>query len=166
MSASRTLYPNHEQMLREESVIKPDVAEARGYWTATIPKELEALGFAESQRNTPALVLPIHNVDGENSLHTIRPDEPRQDASGKIRKYEFPAGCRMVMDVPPQARQYLGDPSVPLLVTEGVKKEDALISHGARCVVGLIGVWNWRGTNDNGGLTALSDWESVALKGR
>jgi hypothetical protein len=160
------LDPNHKAMLCGQSAISAEVLDERGYFTARTPDELEALGFADYQRNTPALVLPIHNVDGEITLHTIRPDEPRRGDSGKPRKYEFPKGCRMVMDVPPQARQYIADPSVPLLITEGIKKEDSLISHGARCVIGLLGIWTWRGTNEHGGLTALADWESIALKGR
>jgi hypothetical protein len=34
------------------------------------------------------------------------------------------------------------------------------------CAVALLGVWNWRGTNERGGKAALSDWESVALNDR
>jgi len=127
------------QVLEEASGIAPDVVVERDYWTAATADELAALGFAESQRNTPALVLPIHNVDGEVTLHTIRPNEPRRDASGKTRLYELPAGCRMSMDVPPRVRRHLGDPNVPLLNTERVKKVDSAINHAARCVVGLIG---------------------------
>src|SRR5204863_5893664 len=44
-------------------------------------------------------------------------------------------------------------------------KGDALVSRG-ECAVALLGVWNWRGTNSEGGKTALADFESVALNGR
>jgi hypothetical protein len=71
----------------------------------------------------------------------------------------------MVLDVPPAARAALGDPTIPLFVTEGVKKADAAVSKGL-CCVALLGVWNWRGTNGQGGKTALPDWESVALETR
>ena len=50
-------------------------------------------------------------------------------------------------------------------MTEGIKKGDCLVSHGC-CVVALLGVWNWRGTNELGGKTSLPDWEAVALNGR
>ena len=30
----------------------------------------------------------------------------------------------------------------------------------------MSGVWNWRGTNELGGKTALPDWESIALNDR
>jgi hypothetical protein len=36
----------------------------------------------------------------------------------------------MVLDVHPETRDKLGDPSVPLFVTEGIRKGDALVSHG------------------------------------
>ena len=59
----------------------------------------------------------------------------------------------------------MGDPSVPLLIVEGIKKGDAAASRGA-CVVVVSGVDNWRGKNARGGKTALADWEHVALNGR
>nr|MDP9473208.1 DUF3854 domain-containing protein [Chloroflexota bacterium] len=70
-----------------------------------------------------------------------------------------------VLDVPPAARARLGDPATPLFITEGARKADAAVSAGL-CCVALLGVWNWRGTNEDGGATALPDWEYVALKGR
>ena len=54
---------------------------------------------------------------------------------------------------------------MPLFITEGIKKGDALASRDL-CAVALLGVWNWRGTNTEGGKVALPDWESVALNGR
>ncbi len=34
------------------------------------------------------------------------------------------------------------------------------------CIVALSGVWNWRGTNDMGGKTAVADWNDIALNDR
>jgi hypothetical protein len=34
------------------------------------------------------------------------------------------------------------------------------------CRISLLGVWGWRGTNDQGGKTALAEWEASALNGR
>ena len=59
----------------------------------------------------------------------------------------------------------LVDPSVDLWVTEGSRKADAAVSAGL-CCIALTGVWNWRGTNDDGGKVALADWESIALNDR
>ena len=101
---------------------------------------------------------------GEIALHQLRPDEPR-DNNGRAIKYETPAGSRMVLDVPPMVRERLGDPRVDLWVTEGARKADAAVSQGL-CCIGLLGVWNWRGKNEQGGVVALPDWELIAIRGR
>ncbi len=71
----------------------------------------------------------------------------------------------MALDVPPAARAWLGDPARPLVVTEGARKADAAVTAGM-CCLAVLGVWNWRGRNEHGGVTALPDWEAVALKRR
>ena len=159
------LSPAHERMLFEGSGISARVAVKRGYRTVTSKAALERLGFGRSQRNVPALLIPIYGPTGEVVLYQSRPDEPRIGRRGRPVKYETPSGASMTLDVHPLCRERLGDPGVPLFVTEGIKKADALVSKGL-CVVALIGVWNWRGTNERGGKTALSEWEYVALEGR
>ncbi len=158
------LLPHHRRMLLEGSAIAPEVVEARGYRTVRKKAELERLGFGRNQRHVPGLLIPIHGPAGDVVLHQYRPDEPRIN-KGKPVKYETPTGSKMVLDVPPFCSSLLGDPSIPLFVTEGIKKGDALASRGL-CVVALLGVWNWRGTNEAGGKTSLPEWESVALNGR
>jgi len=152
-------------MLIEESGISPGVVEARGYRTVEKQVELKRLGFSGSQCNPPGLVIPIYSPTGEVVSYQFRPDMPRIDKKGKPVKYEIPSGTRMVLDVHPFAREMLGDPAVPLFITEGIKKGDALVSRGL-CTVALLGVWNWRGRNGDGGLTALAEWEYVALNDR
>ena len=125
---------------------------------------MKELGFADSQARVPALLIPIYNVLGDVVLYQARPNVPRIK-DGKALKYETPAKARMALDVPPAARPKLGDPSVPLGITEGVRKADSAVSKGM-CCVALLGVWNWRGTNGDGGKVALPDWESVALNDR
>ena len=62
--------------------------------------------------------------------------------------------------------RHLGTPVTrSQVVTEGVRKVDAIVSKGMTAIA-LLGVWNWRGTNQQGGKTALADWEAVALNGR
>jgi hypothetical protein len=160
---SEALLPHHRQCINE-SGITPEVALARGYRSVTTRAELARLGFSAAQQIAPTLLLPVWGVTGEIVTYQHRPDQPRIKG-GKPLKYETPAGSRMALDVPPAARRLLGDPSRPLFVTEGVKKADAAVSAGL-CCIAVLGVWNWRGTNDDGGLTALADWEFVALKGR
>ncbi len=155
---------NHRTMLIEESGIAENIIENRGYRTVEKKADLKRLGFSEGQCSVPGLLIPIRSTTGEIVLYQYRPDEPRIK-DGKPVKYETPSGTRMALDVHPLAREMLGDPSAPLFITEGVKKGDALVSRDL-CALALIGVWNWRGTNDRGGKTVLVDWNYVALNGR
>ena len=157
-----TLADHHKKMLLDESGITPDVVEARGYRTIEKKVDLKSLGFAERQCNPPGLLIPIYSPTAEIVTYQFRPDQPRIGKDGKPVKYETPSGSRMVLDVHPFAREKLGNPSVPLFITEGIKKGDALVSRGL-CAVTLLGVWSWRGTNEHGGKVALSEWDYVAL---
>ena len=162
--SNHQLSAEHRRTLEQQSGISPEVIAERGY--RTIDKRAEALrlGFAEAQARAPALLLPVWDVSGEVASYQLRPDEPRL-LRDRLVKYETRFGDRMVLDAHPFARPGLSDPSVPLFITEGIKKGDALVSKGC-CAVALLGVWNWRGTNEQGGRVALSDWEAVALNGR
>ena len=164
MSSGGRLSSVHRRMLFEESGIGAHVAVKRGYRTVTSKSELERLGFGRSQRSVPALLMPIYSPAGEIVLYQSRPDEPRIGKRGKPISTRPQAG-RLALDVHPFCAERLGDPTVPLFITEGIKKGDALVSRGL-CAVALIGVWNWRGTNRCGGKMALPEWESVALNGR
>ena len=157
------LLSQHAELITA-SAISADVVQARGYRSVSTKAELRELGFSEAQRRTPALLVPIWSVTGEIAAYQIRPDEPRIK-NDKPLKYETPTGTRMVLDVPPAVRSMLADPSHPLFITEGARKADSAVSRGL-CCIALLGVWNFRGTNEHGGLTALADWEFIALKGR
>ncbi len=158
-----SLLPHHTALLAG-SALRADVVSSRGYCSVTRKSDLRRLGFAERQLIVPTLLVPIHNVAGELATYQHRPDMPRI-VNGKALKYETPRGARMVLDVPPIARAALGDPRQPLFVTEGSRKADAAVSAGL-CCVALLGVWNWRGTNADGGKVALADWDSIAIKER
>lgn len=161
-SAPRLL-PEHEDLIRA-SAISPEVAAARGYRSVTKKSELEELGFGRQQRRVPALLIPVWNVVGEVRLYQSRPNAPRI-VDGKSVKYETPGKAHMVLDVPPPVRPWLKDPARPLFVTEGSRKADSAASQGL-CCVAVLGVWNWRGTNDHGGKAVLPDWDEIALNGR
>jgi putative DNA primase/helicase len=66
---------------------------------------------------------------------------------GKTRKYEIPHKAKMAVGVPPRVRPRLGDPSIPLVITEGARKADAAVTAGLYAV-DLVGVWNWRLDDD------------------
>ena len=131
------LLPQHARLL-EESGIDPAVARKRGYRSVTTKAELERLGFGRSQRGVPALLVPVWDVWGEVATYQTRPDMPRVGRDGRTVKYETPAGTRMVVDVPPRARQWLGDPGLPLFVIEGARKADAAVSRA--CAVSPFSV--------------------------
>lgn len=152
-------------MLTHESGIHPDFIAARGYQTVTSQTDLKRLGFAQKQCNVPALLIPVISPTGEQRLYQVRPDTPRINDEGKPVKYETPSGSQMSLDMHPSVRDKATDPKTPLWTTEGIKKGDALATHGL-CAVALIGVWNFRGTNEHGGKTALPEWEFIALNGR
>jgi hypothetical protein len=158
------IFENHAAKLAE-SAISPEVARERGYVSVDTKRQLEPAGFAGYQRRVPGLLIPVHDVTGTVALYQYRPDSPRVTKRGTEVKYETPGGSRMVLDVPPRERARIGNPSVPLWITEGIRKADAAVSAGM-CCVALLGVDAYRGTNSDGGKVALADWESVALNGR
>jgi len=153
-------YPHHHHALLKESGIDPAVILERGYRTAKTKTDLAGLGFSKQQRREPALVVPMYSPAGELVTHQIRPDAPREDGDGKQIKYETPAGSPIRLDVHPSQTERVRDASVPLWITEGVKKADSLVSRG-QCAVALQGVWCWQ----KGGVP-LKDWEDVRLWGR
>jgi hypothetical protein len=167
-----TLQEQHRKFLRDRAVAD-DVAAGRGYRSAIKKSELERLGFSRTQQLIPALVIPIWSVRGAVESYQIRPDQPRLHKKGKPSKYEMKSGSRMFPDVHPHLTRLreggkiplIADPALPLLITEGIPKADAAICVGL-CCIALLGVWNWRGSNESGGKTALADWESIALNGR
>jgi hypothetical protein len=167
-----TLLSQHEHFLRSRAVAD-DVTAERRYQSATRKADLEKLGFGRTQQLLPALVIPDWSVRGQIESYQLRPDSPRLNDKGKLRKYEMKAGTRMLVDAHPRLTRprdcgrvpLIADPSVPLFITESIPKGDAAVSIGL-CCVALLGVWNWRGSNEAGGKTALADWESTALNGR
>jgi len=148
------------------SGIDPAVIEERGYESVTDLTRTYELGFtSRTQRKLFGLAIPLWTVDGEIGSYQIRPVIPNVDSRGKPRKYESQRGKFIDVDCHPRCRKDIGDPSVPLWITEGVKKADSAISRGL-CCLALTGVWNFRGTNAKGGRTELAAWDKIAYKGR
>lgn len=171
MDLITALSEEHYAELVIDSQIEPSVAEARGYRTLTGTgadrDELEELGFNRRQIRDdafPLLLIPMHGADGGVRNHQIKPAVPRlrvkPDGSRSPIKYETPAGSANVLDVPAYTRGVLQDIAVPLWITEGMKKVDALASKGLASL-GLTGVFNWKQK-----LGVLGDWEEIPLKGR
>ena len=160
------LLTSHFRQLSGGSAINVDVIRARGYRSLLGKSELEKLGFSPSQRHVPGMLIPLWGVDGNGIVgYQFRPDSPRLNSKGKPIKYETPKGATNRLDCPPACQKRLADPRVPLWITEGLKKGDALASLG-ECVIDLTGIWNWRAKNSFGGITVSSDFDSIALNDR
>ena len=156
---ARLDFPHHQRALLEESGISPQVVLDRCYCAVNTKAELERLGFSKTQQLIPALLIPMYSPAGELVTHQIKSDCPRK-RDGKVVKYETPAGTKVCLDVHPSQVGRVKDPSIPLWITEGVKKGDCLVSHG-QCAVVLQGVECWKRDG-----VPLPDWEEIKLYGR
>jgi hypothetical protein len=159
------LLTNHFEHLSEGSGISIDVIRERKYRSLLGKAELEKLGFTPSQQRAPGILIPLWSVDGKEAGYQFRPDHPRTNGRGKTVKYESPSGSSNRLDCPPRCQNMLGNPQIALWITEGSKKADALASKGA-CAVSVTGVWGFKGKNQFGGITFLTDWDYIALKNR
>ncbi|MEJ7647959.1 MAG: DUF3854 domain-containing protein [Nakamurella sp.] len=160
---SIAIFPQHARSLAA-SGITPEHASARGYVSVDTKKRLRDLNITPAGCSVPGLLIPQRAADGSVWGYQYRPDHPR-DRGGKPVKYETPTGQRNGIDVPPGVGPALGDPAVPLWITEGVKKADAAPLAGLACVA-LPGVWSWISRNEHGGKVAVPDWRDIALNDR
>ncbi len=159
------LLADHFRHLSEGSGISLEVIKERGYRSLLGKSELDKLGFTPAQQRAPGILIPFWSVDGKEAGCQFRPDHPRTSSRDKAVKYESPAGSSNRLDCPPRCQRTVGDPKTPLWITEGSKKADALASKGA-CAISVTGVWGFKGKNEFGGITFLTDWDYIALKGR
>ena len=159
------LLPEHRHMLEVESAISLEVIAAGAYHTLNLKKELAELGYSPLQRRVPGLLMPVHATDGSQPTSQYRPDSSRTSRDGKLVKYETPRSAGIRIDCSPIVRPQLADPSIPIWITEGIKKGDALASLGL-CALTLLGVWGFKGKNALGGTTVLADLDYVALNHR
>ncbi len=156
------LSERHRGTLESESAISPEAIEARGYFTANDPALLRSHGFAKNQALTPALVIPLWNVQGERAGVAIRHTIPRMDKNRKEIKYDLPIGAPIALDIAPLTRHLWPDLSIPAIITEGAKKADCAASRGLPAI-NLNGVWGFQ----KGGVP-LPEWEQLRsyLRGR
>lgn len=158
------LAPHHRAELEIGSAINAEIIDQRGYATIEHPDDLPH-SFADYQRR-PGLLIPIRDTTGRIATWQLKAVVPRTGKDGKPIKYDTAVSGQQCLDVPPRCRPLLGNPGIPLWITEGAKKVDSALSHGIPCIIGVQGVYGWRGRNQAGGLTALADWEDIALNGR
>lgn len=175
------LAKEHARDYLGKRAVSPDLAKERGYRSVTTTDALMELGFKQYVP-VPGLLIPVM-WNKKPVLHQFRPDHPRNKAQSPniachdddydadelpapdLVKFERPEGLGNRLDCHPRMTPSLSDPSVPLFITEGVPKGDALASVGV-CAVALLGVDCWTGTRPDGSTGVLPDWDDVALDGR
>src|SRR5262245_36315467 len=141
-----TLTAQHRTMLVDESAIDAAIAAERG-WRSLSAREaaqvLPGLGFsAQVCRLGSGLLFPLTLSDDPAPLYQFRPDHPRRDDHGKDIKYEIPHNRTQRLVLHPRAMAALRSGEDTVYVTEGAKKYDSLLSHGAT-PVGVIGVYSF-----------------------
>lgn len=170
------LDPRHRAMLAASAISDEIIAE-RGYVSINpgAVKDAQDIGATHGEKilktvlHLGALAFPVRRCgQSDPSAWVLRPDQPRTNKRGKAVKYEYPSSVPNLLDVLPRYQAALGDPSIPLWVTEGAKKADALATAFGDAIVpaSINGVYGWRGTNDKGGKMVLPDMDMVALNGR
>lgn len=182
------LEKSHRDELIRDSAISPDVVAERGYATVKSPnialrdgygrdtrEQLRAQGFPSwairENYFYPGLLVPMYTPRGQRIPGQWKPRNPVPGPNGKRMRYasakspsRLDVHPRWTKDPDPDGREarlpVIQDPTIPLWITEGVKKADSLTSRDI-CAVALAGVYNWRNTH-----ATLGDWEDVRLKGR
>lgn len=156
----KSLSDDDRRKLIKESAIDPEMVDLRGYWTATRPEELADLGFAPHQCElVPALVIPEFSTAGFQTSHMIRPHKPRLNEKGQPIKYEKPLGSSPMVDAGPNNTD-LRNPKIPIVITEGSKKRDALACLGF-CAISIPGVFGFMSKK-----TVIPDFDDIDFHGR
>lgn len=147
------------------TVIDPDVTAERGYFTHGEPSplltEFRDLGVDwKIRRGTAGMIIPVYGPDGKIASGQFRLDSPQANDKGKTLRYVNPTGIPNKLDVHPRNTKHIRDTSRRIWITEGIKKGDALTSHG-EVVVTIAGVFTWRDK-----LGTLGEWEDIPLRDR
>src|SRR4051812_13179940 len=158
---SALLSADHRRELEKSSAIDAAVIAERGYRTldSSHRQELAERGITMRSTGFPGLLLPMYRATGELISIQYKPVRAVVLKQRAI-KYLSPRGQANHIDIHPRNRARVADTSIPLWITEGIKKGDSLTSRGC-CVATLTGVFNWRSK-----LATLGDWEDIPLKGR
>lgn len=169
--ATRTLDPEHRAVLEEVSNIDPAVIDARGYYSLTKAQISELVQqeiiHPSSLRAESWMGIPIYRPDGEKHGEIIR--RFTVDKSDKF-KYIWPTGLRLCFDVHPDCFGNLNNPEIPIMITEGIKKADAILSAARRESLPLVvlaanGCDGWK-TKVSGSTVALPDFYDIAWTDR
>jgi hypothetical protein len=109
-----------------------------------------------------ALLIPGYVVGSPSTTCILRPHSPRIFADGRSPKYEYPPKQPPILDILPRYQSRLTDTAIPLWITEGAKKADALATLYDLAIVpaSMNGCWGW----SQGGI--IKDFDAVIMTGR
>lgn len=169
--STRFLSDAHRDVLEIQSRIDSDIIEERGYYTLD-KRQITDLVHREvvvhsALRADAWMGIPIWRPDGAKHGEIIR----LFGGDAKF-KYLWPTGLRLCLDVHPTKIADLLDPSIPIMITEGIKKADALLSSARRegfplVVLAANGCDGWRTKVENGGGSiATPDFLDIAWEDR
>jgi putative DNA primase/helicase len=173
--SSRKLAPEHLADLRRSGLSDSTIA-ACGFYTTNDLEEIRTILRWRSYSGTlgACMVLPYANAEGTlNGYARLKPSRPRKDKqTGKLNKYEAPAGTGNRAYFPPGTVPVLSDPSVRLLLVEGEKKACMADQEGFRTIA-IPGVYSWQKArpknaegNAEGERELIDDLVAVAWDGR
>lgn len=144
----RILDPAHRAVLEAESGISPDIIAERGYYSLTRP---QVMLLVQQEVVAPSVLraegwmgIPIWRPDG------IKHGEVMRLFGGDAKfKYVWPTGTRLALDVHPLCLDDVTNPEIPVCITEGIKKADAILSAARREGIPLVvlaanGCEGWR----------------------
>lgn len=167
--ASRVLDDEHRETLEIGSGIAPDIIERRGYYSLDkrqilllIQQEIIA---PSAMRAESWMGIPIWRPDGHKHGEVIR-----QFGGDTLFKYIWPTGLRLAIDVHPDDVDLLQDPEIPVMITEGIKKADALRT-AARCegiplvVLACNGCDGWKAKVTGSSIASPDLWD-IPWEGR
>lgn len=161
------LSDEHRRALVEGSGISPEILAERGVRSLASGRDLPKPYSWRQKKRAPGILFTAHRPNGQTST-IFRPDKPNPKKPG--HKYEQECkhlgGSGNVLDIHPSARHLVGDTSVPVLFTEGVKKGDSTTSAARRegteiVAVSISGVWNYLSDGE-----PISDMSEIPVEGR
>lgn len=157
----------HDMTLFEGSAIAREVTAERGTRTVRSGREVPKQFSWRQKRRAPGILFPSH-FPGREPSWILRPDRPDPKRPGY--KYCQPpkhyGGAGNTLDAHPSVHHRLDDPDVAYVITEGIKKGDAITSKARKeghdvVAVAISGVWNWLG-----GDGPIPDLRGLLLEGR
>jgi putative DNA primase/helicase len=125
-----------------------------------INKILGSLGSGLEARVSSLLAFPYPNCDGFIQWKLF---PPIKNKDGHTIRYFQLKGSLNHLYIPGQVISILPDVSVPIYITEGVKKALKACQDGLPCIA-LIGLWNWSDGSEDKNL--IPDFDKVTLRGR